>query len=154
MKTIKSLKFAAFAALLVFSSTLIFAQTNYKQSLSIGKDGKVKNEKGVGVGIVTKDQIIKDANGKKVAFLAADGTLKDANGKTLGKMAKNNSEFYDESGVLVLKIKDNPDETCDIIDVKGNVVGNVHDSLKGVACAVHCFHKDMAKKAEGSHMKH
>ncbi len=52
-------------------------------------------------------------------------------------------------GELEFTIKDNPDETCDIVDAKGK-----RDSLKGVACALHCFQNGMGKKADGSHMKH
>ena len=69
-------------------------------------------------------------------------------------MGKDGKTYYNAQGQLLFTIKDNPDETCDIVDAKGKVIGNVHDSLKGVACAIHCFNKDMAKKADGSHMKH
>ncbi len=43
------------------------------------------------------------------------------------------------NGDLMFTIKDNADNTCDIFDAKGNKIGNVHDSYKGSACALHCF---------------
>lgn len=155
MKTKQSFRIGAFIALLSIVSTLAFAQANYKQSFSIGKDGKVMDSKGTSVGLVTKDQIIKDHDGHKIAFVDGEGNLVDAKtNKKMGRMGKDGKTYYNTQGQLLFTIKDNPDETCDIVDAKGKVIGNVHDNLKGVACAIHCFNKDMAKKADGSHMKH
>lgn len=155
MKTKQSFRIGAFIALLSIVSTLAFAQANYKQPFSIGKDGKVMDSKGTSVGLVTKDQIIKDHDGHKIAFVDGEGNLVDAKtNKKMGKMGKDGKTYYNAQGQLLFTIKDNPDETCDIVDAKGKVIGNVHDSLKSVACAIHCFNKDMAKKTDGSHMKH
>jgi hypothetical protein len=155
MQTKQSFRIGAFIALLCIVSTLAFAQANYKQPFSIGKDGKVMDSKGTSVGLVTKDQIIKDHDGHKIAFVDGEGNLVDAKtNKKMGRMGKDGKTYYNAQGQLLFTIKDNPDETCDIVDAKGKVIGNVHDSLKGVACAIHCFNKDMAKKADGSHMKH
>ncbi len=155
MKTNQSFRIGAFIALLSIVSTFAFAQANYKQPFSIDKDGKIKDSKGTSVGLVTKDQIIKDHDGHKIAFVDGEGNLVDAKtNKKMGRMGKDGKTYYNAQGQLLFTIKDNPDETCDIVDAKGKVIGNVHDSLKGVACAIHCFNKDMAKKADGSHMKH
>lgn len=32
-------------------------------------------------------------------------------------------------------------EKIAFLDAEGKVIGNVHDSYKGVACAIHCFQK-------------
>jgi hypothetical protein len=155
MKTPNHFRIWAIIAFVVSFVSLSSAQTNYKQPMSIGKDGKIKDYSGAVVGLVTKDQIIKDHDGHKIAFVDGDGNLVDAKtNKKMGKMGKDGKTYYNAQGQLLFTIKDNPDETCDIVDAKGKVIGNVHDSLKGVACAIHCFNKDMAKKADGSHMKH
>ena len=105
------------------------------------------------MGIVTKDQIIKDHQGNKIAFMDKDGNLVDAKtNKKVGKIGKDGKTYYNAKGEVEFTVRDNPDETCDIVDAKGKVVGNVHDSLKGIACAIHCFHMD--KKVAGTHMKH
>lgn len=108
---------------------------------------------GVTVGTVSKEGIIRDAKGKDIAFQRADGTLEDANGKSLGRMAKDGMSYYDENGALVFTLKDKPGDTCDLVDAKGNVVGNVHDSMKGNACAIHCFQTQMTTKPDHSKMK-
>jgi len=102
---------------------------------------------GTKLGFITKDSLIKNAKGEKIAFLKSNGTLEDANGKSLGRWGKDGKTFYDEKGVVVLQIKDNADtETCDILDASGKKIGNVHDSYKGVACALHCFSYQMDPK--------
>lgn len=45
----------------------------------------------------------------------------------------------DANGDLMFTIKNNPDKTCDIFNAKGKKIGNVHESYKGTACALHCF---------------
>ena len=155
MKTNQLFRIGAFIALLSIVSTFGFAQANYKQPFSIDKDGKVMDSKGTSVGLVTKDQIIKDHDGHKIAFVDGEGKLVDAKtNKKMGRMGKDGKTYYNAQGQLLFTIKDNPDETCDIVDAKGKVIGNVHDSLKGTACALHCFQNSIAKKADGSHMKH
>lgn len=109
---------------------------------------------GVTVGTVSKEGIIQDAKGQKIAFLKADGTMVDAKGRLLGRMAKDGMSYYDETGGLVFTLSDKPGETCDLLDAKGNLVGNVHDSMKGSACAVHCFQSQMKDKPDHSKMKH
>lgn len=153
MKTIKLFHIGAFVALISFVSTLSFAQADYKHPIKIGKDGNIKDDKGASVGMVTKDQIIKDHQGNKIAFMDKDGNLVDAKtNQKVGKMGKDGKTYYNTKGEVEFTVRDNPDETCDIVDAKGKVVGNVHDSLKGIACAIHCFH--MEKKVAGTHMKH
>lgn len=155
MKTNQSVQIGTFAILFLIVSTLAFTQVSYKQPFSISKEGKVMDSKGTSVGLVTKDQIIKDHDGHKIAFVDGEGNLVDAKtNKKMGKMGKDGKTYYNAQGQLLFTIKDNPDETCDIVDVNGKVIANIHDNLKGVACAIHCFNKDMAKKTDGSHMKH
>ena len=67
------------------------------------------------------------ANYEQPMTINAAGQIKD--GKT----------YMDANGDLMFTIKDNADDTCDIFDAKGNKIGNVHDSYKGSACALHCF---------------
>lgn len=117
------------------------------------KQGQIQAN-GITVGTISKEGIIQDAQGKKIAFLKSDGTMVDASGKLLGRMAKDGMSYYNETGGLVFTLKDKPDETCDLIDAKGVVVGNVHDSMKGNACALHCFQAQMKTKADHSKMKH
>lgn len=140
-------------ALFLFSCIALIAQQKDYKGHIINSKGDVyfKGEK---IGSISKEQIIKDSNGKKIGFLNADGTLSDENGKMLGKLGKDGSKFYNTSNTLVLSVKDKPDETCDILDADGKVIGNVHDSYKGIACSIHCFQSNMKKKADGSHMKH
>lgn len=128
---------AAFLAL----PSLVFAQSaNYKQPMSINASGQIRDSKGTTIGLVTKDQIIQDTKGQKLAFVDGQGNLVDAKtGKKMGRMGKDGKTYYDADGALMFTIKDNPDETCDIFDAKGNKIGNVHDSYKGTACALHCF---------------
>jgi hypothetical protein len=106
---------------------------------------------GVKTGTVSKDKIIKDANGKKIGFINANGTLSDEKGKAMGKMGKDGKTYYNSDGVVQFTIEDTENETCNIKDAKGNVIGNVHKSLKGVACALHCFQNQMDME---KHQKH
>jgi sporulation protein YlmC with PRC-barrel domain len=155
MKNFQIFRIGVFITLLSFVSMSVFAQANYKQSFNIHKDGKIMDNKGKSVGLVTKDQIIKDHEGHKIAFVDGEGNLIDAKtNKKMGRMGKDGKSYYNAKGELMFTIKDNPDETCDIVDTKGKVIGNVHDSFKGSACAIHCFQNNMAKKADGSRMKH
>ncbi|WP_293690917.1 MULTISPECIES: 5-fold beta-flower protein [unclassified Spirosoma] len=150
-------KMMRFVALTLLLLTPFLAQAqqpvkDYKGHI-LTSSGQIQ-QNGITVGTVSKEGIIQDAKGKKIAFLKADGTMVDANGKLLGRMAKDGMSFYNETGGLVFTLKDRPDDTCDLIDAKGNVVGNVHDSLKGSACALHCFQAGMKNKPDHSKMKH
>ncbi len=106
---------------------------------------------GVKTGTVSKDKIISDSKGKKLGFLGADGVLKDENGKMMGKMGKDGKTYFDEKGNIIFTIVDFDKETCNIKDAKGVVIGNVHKSLKGVACALHCFQNQMDMKTHSKH---
>ena len=130
-----------FAFALLFSPAFLFGQSaNYKQPMTINAAGQIKDGKGAAVGLITKDQMIQDAKGQKIAFVDGQGNLIDAKtGKKMGKMGKDGKTYMDANGNLMFTIKDNPDQTCDIFDVKGQKIGNVHDSYKGTACALHCF---------------
>lgn len=136
-KQITILMLAMFVAL----PSLLFAQSaNYKQPMSINATGQIKDGSGKAVGTVSKDQMIMDAKGHKIAFVDGQGNLVDAmTGKKMGKMGKDGKTYMNANGDLMFTIKDNPDNTCDIFDAKGNKIGNVYDSYKGSACALHCF---------------
>ncbi|WP_018622752.1 5-fold beta-flower protein [Spirosoma luteum] len=147
MKT-KTLFFALFALLLGAPSLLLAQSANYKNPMSINATGQIKDGFGATVGTVSKDKMILDAKGQKIAFVDGQGNLVDAKtGKKMGRVGKNNDTYMDANGDLMFTIKDNPDETCDIFDAKGHKIGNVHDSYKGTACALHCF------QAKHTHMK-
>ncbi len=129
------------ACALLFSPAFLFSQSaNYKQPMSINSGGQINDGTGATVGTVSKDRMIMDARGKKIAFVDGQGNLVDAKtGKKMGRMGKDGKTYVDVSGDLMFTIKDNADDTCDIFDAKGNKIGNVHDSHKGTACALHCF---------------
>jgi hypothetical protein len=59
--------------------------------------------------------------------------------------------YFDEKGNVILTIVDFDKETCNIKDAKGVVIGNVHKSLKGVACVLHCFQNQMDMKTHSKH---
>lgn len=106
---------------------------------------------GTKIGNVSKNQFIKDAKGQKVGFIDNQGNLTDGNGKKLGHWGKDGKTYYDANENIMLKVVDNKDETCNVYDAKGKKIGNVHDSYKSVACAIHCFDKNMSMK---DHTKH
>lgn len=124
-----------------------FTQLNrdYKGHV-IDSKGDIYND-GLKIGVVSKEGLIKDAKGNKIAFINADGTVVDAMGKNLGHLGKDGKTYYDAKGEVVLVTNDIDGETCDILDAKGNKIGNVHDSYKGSACALHCFQHKMDKKS-------
>jgi len=147
MKT-KTLFFALFALLLGAPSLLLAQSANYKNPVSINANGQIKDGSGATVGTVSKDKMILDAKGQKIAFVDGQGNLVDAKtGKKMGRVGKNNAIYMDANGDLMFTVKDNADNTCDIFDAKGRKIGNVHDSYKGSACALHCF------QAGHTHMK-
>lgn len=120
---------------------LLFGQSaNYKQPMTIAASGQITDGNGHSVGEVSKDQIIKDAHGKKIAFVDGQGNLVDAKtGRKMGRMGKDGKTYDDANGELLFTIRDVDGPTCDIYDAKGNKIGNVHDSYKKSACALHCF---------------
>ena len=136
-------------ALFMALPSLLFAQSaNYKQPMTISATGQIKDGAGKAVGTISKDRMIMDATGKKIAFVDGQGNLVDAKtGKKLGRIGKDGKTYMDANGDLMFTIKDNADNTCDIFDAKGTKIGNVHDSYKGSACALHCF------QAGHTHMK-
>ena len=126
--------------LLSASPSLLAQSANYKQPMTITANGQIKDGKGVTVGLVTKDQMINDAKGRKIAFVDGQGNLVDAKtGKKMGRMGKDGKTYMNANGDLMFTVKDLPGDTCDILDAKGKKIGNVHDSYKGSACALHCF---------------
>ncbi|CCH03587.1 hypothetical protein FAES_pFAES01095 (plasmid) [Fibrella aestuarina BUZ 2] len=136
----QTLFFALFALLLGTPSLLSAQSANYKHPMSINATGQIKDGTGVTVGSVSKEQMIMDANGKKIAFVDGQGNLVDAKtGKKMGRVGKNSNTYMDANGDLMFTVKDNADNTCDIFNAKGQKIGNVHDSYKGSACALHCF---------------
>ncbi len=147
MKT-KTLFFALFALLLGAPTLLLAQSANYKNPMTINATGQIKDGSGATVGTVSKDRMIMDAKGKKIAFVDGQGNLVDAKtNKKMGHVGKNNDTYMDANGDLMFTVKDNADNTCDIFDAKGKKIGNVHDSYKGSACALHCF------QAGHTHMK-
>lgn len=147
-------KHPIFLLLVLLLSTVAAAQqpaNDYKGHVLTGK-GQIQTN-GTTVGTVSKEGIIRDAGGKKIAFLQADGTMKDAKGNRLGRMAKNDMAYYNEMGELVFTLKERADQTCDVVDTSGTIIGNVHDSMKGNACALHCFETKMGPKPAHSTMK-
>lgn len=126
---------------LIFLSNASFAQSvNYKQPMTINAKGQINDEKGTAIGLISKDQIVSDAGGKKIAFVDGQGNLVDAKtGKKMGHMGKDGKTYYSANGDLLFNVKDKPDNTCDIFDTKGTKIGNVHNSYKSTACALHCF---------------
>lgn len=128
------------SALLLMPFLSIGQSANYKQPMSINAGGQIKDGTGATVGTVSKDRMVMDATGKKIAFVDGQGNLVDAKtGKKMGRMGKDGKTYMDANGDLMFTIKDNPDNTCDVFDAKGKKIGNVHDSYKGTACALHCF---------------
>ena len=109
---------------------------------------------GTKIGRVLDGKDVLDGQGKKIAHLEANGVLKDAEGRNLGKIGKDGASFFTSEHVLAITVRDLPDETCDVLDGKGNVIGNVHDSYKGMACVIHCFQHQMKEKPAHSRMKH
>ena len=69
----------------------------------------------------------------------------------MGKMGKDGKTYFDEKDNIIFTIVDFDNETCNIKDSKGVVIGNVHKSLKGVACALHCFQNQMDMKTHSKH---
>lgn len=131
---------ALLAALWLTTAPLLAQTANYKQPFQIDNKGTIWSRTGAPVGLVTKDQIIKDSKGQKIAFVDGQGNLVDTKtGKKMGRMGKDGKTYFNTEGELLFTIKDNADKTCDIFDVKGHKIGNVHDSYKGSACAIHCF---------------
>lgn len=137
----KQLQTFILASALLLMPLLLFSQSaNYKQPMTINATGQIKDSKGTVIGLITKDQMINNAEGQKIAFVDGQGNLIDAKtGKKMGRIGKDGKTYMDANGDLMFTMKDNPDETCDIFDAKGNKIGNVHDSIKGAACALHCF---------------
>ena len=126
--------------------SVTFAQKSTKGFYAITSNGSIYYED-TKLGFITKDSLVKNAKGKKIAFLKSDGTLVDANGKSLGRLGKDGATYYSNNGVTVFTVKsDTNSETCSIFDADGKKIGNVHDSYKGVACALHCFTNKMDMK--------
>lgn len=137
MKTIHK-KLALLFTLLAFPA-ILFAQSNYKQPMSIAKDGLITDAGGTTIGSVTKDKIVKDHQGHKVAFVDGEGNLVDAHtNKKMGRMGKDGKTYYNANGEIYLTVKDQG-ETCEIYDASGKKIGDVHSSYKGMACSLHCF---------------
>lgn len=119
--------------------TVLFAQANYKQPISIAKDGKITNADRATIGLVTKDKIVQDHQGHKIAFVDGEGNLIDAKtNKKMGRVGKDGKTYYNANGEIYLTVKDKG-ETCEIHDASGKKIGDVHSSYKGMACALHCF---------------
>ena len=139
MKT-KLLFFALFVLLSGSPSLLLAQSANYKNPMSINAGGQIKDGTGAMIGMVSTDRMIRDAKGQKIAFVDGQGNLVDAKtSKKMGRLGKDGKTYMDANGDLMYTIKDNANNTCDIFDATGKKIGNVHDSYKGSACALHCF---------------
>lgn len=137
--------------LLIFQ--ICMAQVKDSKGHLINSKGDIYFE-GVQVGKVVNGKDVVDRNGKKLAHLDENGVFKDSDGRMMGKVGKDGSSFFSSEHVLSITVKDLPGETCDILNADGKVIGNIHDSYKGMACAIHCFQQKMKTKSDGSHMKH
>jgi len=136
----KTLFFTLFTLLLGAPSLVLAQSANYKNPMSINASGQIKDGTGATVGTVSKDRMIMDAEGQKIAFVDGQGNLVDAKtGKKMGRMGKDGKTYMNANGDLMYTVKDNADNTCDIFDANGKKIGNVHDSYKSSACALHCF---------------
>ena len=125
-------------AMLMAMPSLLFAQSaNYKQPMSISATGQIKDGAGKAVGTVSKDRMIMDATGKKNCLRR--WSRQPCGCENRQENGKNGKTYMDANGDLMFTFKDNADNTCDIFDAKGTKIGNVHDSYKGSACALHCF---------------
>lgn len=139
-KSPKTIRFALVAALLLTTVSIMAQTVNDKQPFTIDRNGTIKNTSGASVGQITKDQRIMDAKGQKMAFMDGQGNLVDAKtGKKMGRMGKNGKSYTNAAGELLFTLQDKADQTCDIVNGRGQKIGNVHDSYKGSACAIHCF---------------
>lgn len=148
MKSFNKISALLFVAIFTFP-VILFAQANYKQPMSIAKDGKITDAGGTTIGVVTKDKIVQDHEGHKIAFVDGEGNLIDAKtNKKMGRVSKDGKTYYDANGELYLTVKDKG-ETCDILDASGKKIGNVHSSYKGMACVLHCFENG----SDASHKK-
>ena len=144
----------------------IFAQNLNAQVAKDSKGHFLINSKGdvyidgVKAGFISKDNIIKNNEGKKLGFINPDGSVSNSEGKKIGKVGKDGTTYYNANGEVILSVQNSDSETCNILDAKGNVIGNVHNSYKKTACALHCFQNQMdmkkhekAKKHAGEHDK-
>ncbi len=143
-KFLKTIPLVLITALLLTTVSVMAQTVNYKQPFTIDRNGTIKDNSGASVGLVTKDQLIMDAKGQKIAFVDGQGNLVDAKtGKKMGRMGKNGRTYANAEGELLFTLRDKADKTCDIFDVKGNKIGNVYDSYKSSACAIHCFNNGL-----------
>jgi hypothetical protein len=109
---------------------------------------------GTQMGTITMDSIVKNANGKPMAFLKPGGVLVNSKGRTLGRMGKDGKTYYNANGAVVYQLKENTDtETCDVLDAKGKVIGNVHNNYKAMACTLHCYSNNMDAKTHRKRKK-
>ena len=127
-------------------------QSGFAQQPKDSKGHIILNSKGdiyvegVKAGFITKDSLIKNAKGKQIGFINADGSVSDAKGKKIGRAGKDGKTYYDSFGAVAFAIQDSNNETCNILDAQGKVIGNIHNSYKGSACALHCFENKMDMK--------
>ncbi|PWK17180.1 hypothetical protein LV89_04466 [Arcicella aurantiaca] len=130
---------AMLMVLLGFMALQVQGQDKDYKGHIINEKGQIFNN-GVQIGMTSKEGIIKNADGQKIAFMDGQGNLVDAKtGMKMGKMGKDGKTYYNAKGELQFRVNTEKGETCDIFDKKGNKIGNVHQSFKGVACALHCF---------------
>ena len=131
----------------------LMAQTVDSKGRVIDAKGDVYID-GTKLGSITMDSIVKNANGKPMAFLKSGGVLVNSKGRTLGRMGKDGKTYYNANGAVVYKLKENTDtETCDILDAKGKVIGNVHNNYKAMACTLHCYSNNMDAKTHQKRKK-
>lgn len=135
MKTIKS----ALTVLFFITVSAAYAQVgkSYKAQ-NISSSGHILSDKGDTLGLVTPDGLIKTMKGQKIGFIEPDGTVTDKDGKRLGK-AEKNGNYYNINGVLMISVKDTQHPECEVIDQKGQKLGDCHRNYKMSACAISCF---------------
>ncbi len=145
MKILKTTIALLIVAITFVQSAVIAQDANYKhQMMSISQKGEIKKG-GVTVGQITKDNVINDAKGNKIAYVDGQGNLVDAKGNLMGRMGKDGKTYHNVNGDLTFSVKDNG-KTCNVFDVNGKKIGNIHSSYKGMACVLYCFQNDMDMK--------
>ena len=142
----KKLSFIIMLVALCVGQNLVAQKPVNSKGRVIAANGDVFID-GTKLGSVTMDSVVKNANGKPMAFLKPGGILVSSKGKTLGRMGKDGKTYYNADGQAIMFLKENTDsETCQILDDKGKVIGDVHQNYKAMACTLHCYRNKMDPK--------
>lgn len=141
---------AKIVSLILFSTTLLFAQNYKKPAVTVLSDGSVM-QAGVKIGTVDAEGNIMDIKGKQVAKVVEDPNhefdLVDNVGNKMGHIMSNGN-FKDSQGKKVYLVeKPNAKGECAIKDGSGKVVGFTHKNYKRQGeCAAYCVECGLLKK--------